>query len=463
MNRNILIEILSTLAYHRPVFYSEADFQHELAMTLRSWGYKVRLERPFMVTINNNLVRCELDILATDPKDGLRYAIELKYFKKKFKTTVQQEVFDLPESWLPNLSRFDAWADYARVGAIVTEGHADVGFSLTLTNASTAWSVDTANGNTYARYLSLHEGRAVNQGDQLDWNGNPGLNAVTARRLAPYAPIVIPANAQCQWCNYSKPNGNPPKNRLFRYLLLATPASKKEGTSTRAVSAKRTVSPKKPTSSGNELAGATDGLIQLLHTALKEQEYEAAGAYKSEALSSIGKMLVSIPGMVDSVKGLLEKNIPARKTIFLEEGPINFLRIVDACGNTRNDGLICLHEKHTNIALKNQGGSPRYLIGEIAAAGGHFTDEALGYSPCANGLTCVGGTNYQGQRVFGSLGQAIKYLRQYFIVRGCKSNQTWTDERIFGRPMPPVPPMPPGVPKHVPHTKPSPLLLLLGR
>jgi hypothetical protein len=65
---------LSTLAVHRPVFHSEADFQHEFALVLRALpGVRsIRLERPF-----NVVGRINLDILVgTD--DG-RIALELKH------------------------------------------------------------------------------------------------------------------------------------------------------------------------------------------------------------------------------------------------------------------------------------------------------------------------------------------------------------------------------------------------
>ena len=148
----------------------------------------------------------------------------------------------------------------------------------------------------------------------------------------------------------------------------------------------------------------------------------------------------------------------ANDPIFIQEGPKTFLKIVNQCGNHENDGLICLvHRRHCKVWLKNAGGSPRYLIDEIRAAGGNFTDVAEGYERAVDEHTCVGGTNYQGGRAFASVEAAIKYLKTYFIVHGCRGNKTWTDKKINGKPRP----LPPGIPRRKIQTKPNILILHL--
>lgn len=118
-----------------------------------------------------------------------------------------------------------------------------------------------------------------------------------------------------------------------------------------------------------------------------------------------------------------------KKTINIQEGPKGFLKIVDQCGNRRNDGMICFN--HVHIWLKNDLASPRYLIREIADAGGNF--EAGGFIPLGVGYAncpCVGGTNYQGGRLFDSVEDAIKYLKNYFTVLACQRNRDWTQYLI---------------------------------
>lgn len=109
-------------------------------------------------------------------------------------------------------------------------------------------------------------------------------------------------------------------------------------------------------------------------------------------------------------------------TIRLEQGPKKYIKLVDQCGGP-NEGMICLH-KTPHIWLQNQRPNRRYLIGEIAAAGGHFANEA-GYTAAPGGVPqCgVGGTNYQGGVSFGSVEDAVKYLKRYFSVQACPGNQ----------------------------------------
>jgi hypothetical protein len=110
-----------------------------------------------------------------------------------------------------------------------------------------------------------------------------------------------------------------------------------------------------------------------------------------------------------------------KATIHLEQGPKKYIKLVDQCGG-HNEGIICLHKK-PHIWLQNQRSNRRYLVGEIAAAGGNFTNEA-GYTAAPGGVpNCgVGGSNYQGGVLFGSVEDAVKYLKRYFDIRACPGN-----------------------------------------
>lgn len=114
--------------------------------------------------------------------------------------------------------------------------------------------------------------------------------------------------------------------------------------------------------------------------------------------------------------------LTGKLTIHLEQGPKKYIKLVDKCGGP-NEGMICLHG-NPHIWLKNQKPNRRYLIGEIAAAGGLFTNEA-GYIAAPGGVPqCgVGGTNYQGGVSFGSVKDAVKYLKPYFSVQACPGNR----------------------------------------
>ena len=74
-----LAAALAALAEERPVFHSEADFQHSLAWVIRERheDIEVRLERP--VTLDGQ--RGHVDIWVRD-SDGEK-AIELKYWARE--------------------------------------------------------------------------------------------------------------------------------------------------------------------------------------------------------------------------------------------------------------------------------------------------------------------------------------------------------------------------------------------
>lgn len=213
MNKQDIIEALNILSEVRPVFHSEADFQHALAIILVKKGYDCRLEIPYRIEVNGEDVRAELDILVIE-KGSEKTAIELKYVKNRYAGVHNNEHFDLANSWGPNLSRFDCFADLQRVSALVNAGKASNGFCIFLTNKENAWRDDvTASGNLGSQF-SIHEGRVLVAGEILNWVGNTHEGNVGTKRLPPYCPIEINQNLELKWADYSN------SGTCFRYLLL---------------------------------------------------------------------------------------------------------------------------------------------------------------------------------------------------------------------------------------------------
>ena len=101
---------MAALAGSRPVFHSEADFQHAFAWELHGAypSAAVRLE-----TRPRQGVR--LDPLATI--DGLRIAIEFKYLLRRLVVDIGGETFDLPNHGAQDISRYDVIKDVVRLEA----------------------------------------------------------------------------------------------------------------------------------------------------------------------------------------------------------------------------------------------------------------------------------------------------------------------------------------------------------
>lgn len=221
MNPDYLHKTLKALSVRRPIFHSEADFQHELALELNQAGWACRLEVPIEISLKGERVKAEIDLVARSEKEGLSTAIELKYVSSKLLTSFNGEEFNLAQNWGVNLSRFDCLADWQRVASIVDSGYAQEGFAVFMTNYEDAWTRDLAKGKNppMAMEMSIHEGRKFRKGDALDWYPQtPTVGSVSKRRLPPYAPIICPASISCAWTDYCQIGAG--KNGQFRYLLL---------------------------------------------------------------------------------------------------------------------------------------------------------------------------------------------------------------------------------------------------
>jgi len=89
VNLERIDEMMAALARVRPLFHSEANFQHAFAWQLHSAypNARIRLE-----TRPQPGVR--LDVMAL--MEGRRAAVELKYLLRALTTNIEDEVFELP-------------------------------------------------------------------------------------------------------------------------------------------------------------------------------------------------------------------------------------------------------------------------------------------------------------------------------------------------------------------------------
>lgn len=127
-------------------------------------------------------------------------------------------------------------------------------------------------------------------------------------------------------------------------------------------------------------------------------------------------------------------------TIFVSEHHRKDLAVTlkEECSSRYNLGWIC--RRHGWLDLKGPGrrGLTRHLISEIAQQGGNFKKEH-GYKSSKSGYThCMGGTGYQGGAPFGTIDDALRYLKKYFVLKACKGNNTFTQSylnRLLGKSM----------------------------
>lgn len=112
------------------------------------------------------------------------------------------------------------------------------------------------------------------------------------------------------------------------------------------------------------------------------------------------------------------ENTPAKTLIYLQEtGDNSYTKIVDACGDHGNLGLITRSGEIWLIADKRP--KRRYLIAEITAAGGPNLPSDPQFKT-RGGSTPVGGRGFQGGVAFGSVAECRQFLERWFIVRDCQ-------------------------------------------
>ena len=212
MTTEELDSLLAGLSRARPIFHSEADFQHALAWVihLAHEDAMVRLEtRPFA----NDPARRPIALDMAVSIDGVRTALELKYLVRAFSFRLAGEQFNLQSQAAQDIRRYDVIKDIKRVEDLLDAGHADAGFVIVITNDQGYWTHSTR--STVDEHFRLHDGRAL-QGE-LRWGAAAGAGTTRGREAA----ILLRAVYQLGWKPYSEVNAAP--GGAFRYLLVPVP------------------------------------------------------------------------------------------------------------------------------------------------------------------------------------------------------------------------------------------------
>ncbi len=126
---------MTSLAAARPIFHSEADFQHAFAWQVHLMypDARIRLEvRP------DPAVREAVDMLCR--VSGSRIAIEFKYLVRGLEALVDDEYFRLRDQGAQPLSRYDVVKDLERLERCCADDRADVGYAVVLSNDPLIWS-----------------------------------------------------------------------------------------------------------------------------------------------------------------------------------------------------------------------------------------------------------------------------------------------------------------------------------
>ena len=214
MNASILNSIISHLAQTRPFYYSEADFQHYLAMALRYAGYKVFLEYPVLTPTGYYYI----DIVIEDK--GVYYPIELKYKTKKDLCSGLLTPYTLKDQSANDIGRYLFWEDVNRIEVILGQ-HYELfaeGYVIMLTNDEKYWKVPSRPVTTIDQYFKMHPGMTVNKVHWANTKSAPSYNPGHSN----YPAFTLGRSYDVpEWNPYSKAyNSNRDPKREFRFLTI---------------------------------------------------------------------------------------------------------------------------------------------------------------------------------------------------------------------------------------------------
>ncbi len=194
--------LMKSLSDRRPIFHSEADFQHEFAWEIRSAmpQSKVRLEYPIDPEAKKAV---HLDIWL--PIEQV--AIELKYYTREFAAEWYDEVFLLRNHGAHPPKRFDFVNDIQRL----EQCNCKKGFAILLTNEPLYWLAPPRSGTIDAAFR-VHESKELT--GSMSWQGTPAAGTKGNRE----SNITLSGLYTMQWRDYWAFPGK--RFGQFRYLAV---------------------------------------------------------------------------------------------------------------------------------------------------------------------------------------------------------------------------------------------------
>jgi hypothetical protein len=188
-------EILAILAKERPIFHSEADFQHAFAWEIHQQlpGAFVRLELP--IQVKNEYLH--IDVWVKDRNEVL--AVELKYKTRGLSVEINGEYYRLTNQNAQDIGRYDFIKDIQRLEPIVSGQKNFTGYAVLVTNDSAYW-IKPAYHDTVDAKFRINNGRVLE--GIFDW----GPNASNGTKKSREQFLILQNKYDVQWVNFSRPS-----------------------------------------------------------------------------------------------------------------------------------------------------------------------------------------------------------------------------------------------------------------
>lgn len=200
-------DVMLKLAQLRPIFHSEADFQHSVAWEIHRClpNASVTLERPYRTSASP----LHLDMLIRFGDQAL--AVELKYKTAKLSHRGMDDHYTLLNQNAQDVGRYDFIKDIWRLEAITKAIPNCLGWAIILSNDSGYWNASRRSGTVDSEFR-LSEGGTL-QGTR-SWGAAASAGTMKNREK----PIVLESVYGLRWHKYSEITAL--KNGQFRYIGL---------------------------------------------------------------------------------------------------------------------------------------------------------------------------------------------------------------------------------------------------
>lgn len=202
-------DMLALLSQRRPVFHSEADFQHALAWLIHEQEPDAHIRLEYRPLPHEPLY---LDLWVQHDASTSALAIELKYPTRRLDVYCAGEHFSLRNQAAPDTRRYDFIKDIARLERVVAAAPDVTGYAILLTNDSAYWA-KSLRANTIDVAFRLHEGACL--AGALKWAPQTGPGTMVGREQ----PLVLQGSYPISWRDYSTVGDNRTAGR-FRLVIV---------------------------------------------------------------------------------------------------------------------------------------------------------------------------------------------------------------------------------------------------
>lgn len=201
-----LAPVIAALRQKRPIFVSEADFQLELAWTIKEQYPEAKVRLEYCPDFAPNV---HLDILVII--DGRWIPIELKYKTKGCRKVVDDEVFNLKNHGANDVNCYLYLKDLQRIESTRDQAPEFLeGYTIFITN-DLSYAKKPLKADCIYRQFSLEDG--ITKTGLLDWSASAGEG--TKKNCD--KPIVLRDEYPLQWREYSRLDDT--KTGIFIYLV----------------------------------------------------------------------------------------------------------------------------------------------------------------------------------------------------------------------------------------------------